>query len=241
MVSIIFRNLFSLHNKRRFRANMAHFHAIITHFHQTIEQAIINKEEGEHEEEVEHEEEEEEETNFDSNQCKANEYIKILDEKIYEELKIIDEVALSASGRFLKVSIDNKICALKIMNHKKNSPNNFSDIQNFVKEYEFLYSLNHPYILKTFGIFFGNESKPPAILLEFCQMDLEELMKSKALSKFEIVSIIYQIIEAMKYINFRKIIHLNLKPSNILIKNNTRIKIGDFRLSQSTNEDYQIK
>lgn len=181
------------------------------------------------------------EQNVYNSKCKEKEYIKILDEKIYDELKTIDEIALSKSGRVLEVSYNNEIYALKIMNHKRNSPNCFSDIQHFFKEYEFLNNLHHPNILKTNGFFFGKESKPPALLLEFCQMDLDQLMKSKELSKFEIVSITYQIIEAMKYIHFKKIVHLNLKPSNILIKNDGTVKVSDFRIAQSTQKDAQME
>ena len=222
-------NMFSMAPKSGFWINRPHIH-------QANAQANLNNDDDDEEEEHE-----EEEPNFYNSKCKANEYIKILDEKIYEELKMIDEIALRTSGKVLKVSYNNKIYALKIMNYRKSSPNNYSDNQNFIKEYEFLSSLNHPNILKTFGIFLGNERKPPALLSEFCQMNLDELMKSKELSKFEIVCLIYQIIEAMKYLNFKKIIHLNLKPSNILIQNNIRVKIGDFRISQSTNHDYHIK
>ena len=56
---------------------------------------------------------------------------------------------------------------------------NMENLKSYVKEYEILKLFNHPSILKVYGIFMGDESNPPAILLEICSLDI-----SKALKRF---------------------------------------------------------
>ena len=97
---------------------------------------------------------------------------------------------------------------------------------------KFINLLDHPNILKTFGIYFGNKTNPPSILLEFCQMNLDQAINKKILSKIQIVFYVYQIVEGMKFVHFNKIIHRDLKPSNILIASDGTIKISDFGISK---------
>ncbi|KAK8842942.1 hypothetical protein M9Y10_025808 [Tritrichomonas musculus] len=109
---------------------------------------------------------------------------------------------------------------------------NQENLQIFMKEHEILKMLNHPNVLKTYGIFLSDETNLPSILLEHCVNDLDCAIKNKSLSKTQISFIIYQMAEGMKYFHFKKIIHCDLKPSDILIDENGIIKICDFCISK---------
>ena len=61
---------------------------------------------------------------------------------------------------------------------------------------------------------------------------MHKAIKNKVFSKEELVKIIYQIVEAMKFIHFKKIIHRDLKPTNILIDSDGTVKICDFGISK---------
>lgn len=97
--------------------------------------------------------------------------------------------------------------------------------------------LNHPNILKAFGIFFGDKETPPAILLEYCPKNLFTVIKNNELSNVEIACVMYEIAEGMKYLHNNNVIHRDLKPGNILIAEDGTIKIGDFGISKLMEQD----
>ena len=77
--------------------------------------------------------------------------------------------------------------------------------------------LNHPNILKSYGIFLSNEKIPPSILLEYCPTNLNESIINGIFSKVQIACSFYEISSRMKYIHIHNIIHRDIKPTNILI------------------------
>ena len=119
--------------------------------------------------------------------------------------------------------------ALKEMVIKKAGNNN---LKQFIGEYEIINLLQHPNIVKAYGIFLSNSTHPPSILLEYLPTNLEKSIEDKKLTHIQIVIIIFQIVEGMKYVHFHKVIHRDLKPTNILIGNDGTVKICDFGISK---------
>ena len=158
---------------------------------------------------------------------RCNEKIEILDDQAMESYERIEEIRSGSSGRIYKVA-KKVIYALKEMKAGISS----RQFQQFLQEYELLCSLDHPNIVKTFGIFLSSQKHPPSILLEFCPLNLEEAIKMKKLNDIDLVLSIVQIVEGMKYVHFRKIIHRDLKPTNILIASDGTVKISDFGVSK---------
>ena len=152
---------------------------------------------------------------------------RILSEEEIENLEKLEEIGVGGGGKVVKVAIK-KLYALKQMVVNNSS---FKDLQNFIQEYEIINMLNHPNVIEAIGIFMSNESIPPSILLEYCPNNLQKAIEDKILTNEEVVEIIYQIVEAMKYIHSKKIIHRNLKPTNILIATDGTVKICDFGIS----------
>ncbi|KAK8853013.1 hypothetical protein M9Y10_018012 [Tritrichomonas musculus] len=154
--------------------------------------------------------------------------LKILKPKDIQNLEEIEEIGFGGTAKVLKVA-KKTFFALKQL---KKDRLDQSSIRHFFAEYEIMNNLDHPNILKTYGIFLVDKKVTPSILLEYCPFNLDALIKNKSLTKVKIVCTIYQIIEAMKYIHFRKVVHRDLKPSNILISEDGVIKIGDFGISK---------
>lgn len=101
------------------------------------------------------------------------------------------------------------------------------------KEYEILMTLDHPNIIKTYGICFGDEKHVPCILEEFCPYNLSIVVKK--LTDINRVTIIYELCIAMREAHSKKVIHSNWKPENILIDEDYHVKLSDFgipRLSE---------
>lgn len=164
--------------------------------------------------------------------------IEYLDSETIQKLKRIKEIGRGASGTVYKVSksvIQEEIYVLKVMTQI-----NHQNFQNLIKENEILSQLNHPNVIKTYGIFLSDEENPPSILLEYCPSDIFNAVKDKKLSKSDIVLAVFQIAQAMKYIHFMHIIHRDLKPSNILIAVDGTIKISDFGISKIMSSEEQF-
>lgn len=69
--------------------------------------------------------------------------------------------------------------------------------------------------------------------MELCTNDsLEHLLQKKyTLTTPEIQKFIFQIIQGVKYIHSKNLIHRDLKPKNIFLGEDNVIKIGDFGLA----------
>ena len=161
--------------------------------------------------------------------------IDILDSESMNNLEKIEKIGDGSSGEIFKVA-KKVIYALKVM---KTEGKSVEEFRQFINEYGIMNILDHPNILKTYGIFLSNETTPPSFLLEFCPMNLDKVIKSKKFTKIQIVFSIYQIAEGMKYVHFRKVIHRDLKPTNILVTSDGTIKISDFGISKLMSAEEQ--
>lgn len=179
-----------------------------------------------------------ESTNGGSCISKPSDQFQFLDADLIQEFETLEEIGSGGGGKVLKVA-KKEIYALKVMNLSKNPDENQSSLRLFLGEYEILNMLNHPNILKTYG-FYVNEKKPPSILLEFCPMNLDDLINNKKITKVELVCTIYQIVEGMKFVHFNKIVHRDLKPSNILLTKDGTVKIADFGIAKLMSAEQQL-
>ena len=150
---------------------------------------------------------------------------------------ILDELPRGGWGRVFKAKYNNKIVALKVLNDTTDQ----KIIDLFFQEAEVIRRLESPHIVKILST--GNqESKPYYFTMEYCgKGNLESFLKiKKILTLNEIKKIGIAIAKALVEIHKAKIIHLDLKPSNILFAENDRIVVSDFgvSLAGSNNHSY---
>ncbi|CAD8066219.1 unnamed protein product [Paramecium sonneborni] len=106
-------------------------------------------------------------------------------------------------------------------------------IQNcLVSEISILEKIDHPNIIKLLKEFkFGNMSY---IVMEYCSGGTLRDYIQKKLTEEEIIEIMRSLFSAVEYLHGQGIIHRDIKPDNILIKNKndlSSIKLADFGLS----------
>jgi hypothetical protein len=98
-------------------------------------------------------------------------------------------------------------------------------LKKIKSETEIMSSLNHPNIIK----FLGASSKIPLVIYEFADHGslYWQLNKGWKPSLQEVILIGIQLGDAIRYIHSRGLIHGDIKPSNVFIKNGIA-KLGDF-------------
>ena len=77
------------------------------------------------------------------------------------------------------------------------------------------------------------------IVMEYLESDLKKLMTQSPrveLSENHVIQILYNILCCMKFLHSANILHRDLKPGNILIDSDCRVKVCDFGLSRSLPE-----
>lgn len=119
-----------------------------------------------------------------------------------------------------------ELVAIKKINKLKLTQNL---IDKFINEIELIKSLEHPNIVQLKNHYIND--KYIILILEYCNGGTLKNLVCKDLSENEIRPILYQIISGLHYLDKKGIIHRDLKPDNILIHNDTNVKIIDFGFS----------
>ena len=116
--------------------------------------------------------------------------------------------------------------------------------QEAENEVKVLKSISHESIVKYMEYFFENNEY--FLIMEFCSGgDLKNAINAqKCLGtpfSEEIVLIWFgQLISGLKYLKKRKILHRDLKPNNVFITSEKKIKIGDFGLAKTLDSTYEM-
>lgn len=104
-----------------------------------------------------------------------------------------------------------------------------------IREIKYLRSLNHKNIIKLIEINVENEEV--YLIFPYYRFDLHTYLKKNILNRREIIHIFRQVSEGLKYLHNQKIIHRDLKSSNLLMDFNLNVKIADFGMATTTNKN----
>ncbi len=109
--------------------------------------------------------------------------------------------------------------------------------KKFAKEAQNLSRVNHPYIIKVLEAFEANNTYYYA--MEYCDGgSLETVIKLKGRIKEEdSKKYLTQIGEALTFMHTHRMLHLDLKPSNIMLRANGDVALIDFGLSKQYDEN----
>ena len=108
--------------------------------------------------------------------------------------------------------------------------------QKFLKEAQTIASMDDPRIIRIYDIF--EENGTAYYVMEYVNGgSLKDLvMRHGALPERDALNYLHQIAGALSYVHARKVLHLDVKPSNVLLRENGNIVLIDFGISKRYDE-----
>lgn len=125
----------------------------------------------------------------------------------------------------------NRKVAVKVLRQQFVGDEEF--IRRFRREAQSAAALSHPNVVSIYDV--GQEDDIHYIVMEYVEgNNLNEIIQERApLQADEAVRIAVQICDALDHAHHNQIIHRDIKPHNILIGNNGRVKVTDFGIARA--------
>ncbi|MCQ6560347.1 Stk1 family PASTA domain-containing Ser/Thr kinase [Paenibacillus mendelii] len=125
----------------------------------------------------------------------------------------------------------NRKVAVKVLRQQFTHDEDF--IRRFRREAQSAAALSHPNVVSIYDV--GQEEDTHYIVMEYVEgHNLNEIIQERApLQTEEAVHVAVQICDALEHAHHNQIIHRDIKPHNILIGNNGRVKVTDFGIARA--------
>lgn len=145
----------------------------------------------------------------------------------YEDIQLIGQGSVGVVYKAVDKILKRKV-ALKVI--KDAYKNNKEAIERFVREAQSVSLFKHPGFITIYDI---NIGKQFYIVMDYIEgEDLRHLMNNGALPLKDAVQIAINVSDALSCAHQNGVVHCDIKPSNILVMKDQRIKIADFGLAQ---------
>jgi mitogen-activated protein kinase 15 len=156
-------------------------------------------------------------------------------EEVFEKYEILDRIGRGRTGVVYKAFDKNlqlPVAIKRVYEVFKNK----SDCERLLKEikiFEFL--SKHPNIIRLLNVIRSDKDSDLYLVFDYMEGNLFNVIRAKILTEQHIKLITYQLLKAVKYFHSAGLINRNLKPNNILINSDCKIKLDDFSLAKSLN------
>ena len=158
-----------------------------------------------------------------------------------EDFEILQTLGKGGYGFVSKVKsrIDHKLYAMKMIDF--NLIKDQTEINLSLNEIKIIQNLNSPHIIKYYNNFTINNRL--YIIMEFMNNgDLKGYINAhqnmnNPIPENELWELFYQSLAGLTYIHKSNLIHRDIKPANLFMTDDKAIKIGDFGISASKNQN----
>lgn len=122
----------------------------------------------------------------------------------------------------------------------KNRFRNATDSQRTYREVEYLRQVGagkgHDNVIRLLQIFPAENNKDLYLTFDYMETDLHAVIRAGILESVHKQFIIYQLLQALKYLHSGDLVHRDVKPSNLLLNADCQVKLCDFGLCRSLRE-----
>lgn len=153
--------------------------------------------------------------------------------KLVNRYQIIERIGGGGMAVVYKArcTLLNRIVAVKILRHQFSVDEDF--VRRFRREAQAAASLSHPNIVNIYDV--GQENDIYFIVMEYVDGEsLKDLIDREGpLEPAKAVNITRQIANALYHAHANNIIHRDIKPHNVLIAKDGRVKVADFGIARA--------
>jgi tRNA A-37 threonylcarbamoyl transferase component Bud32 len=156
----------------------------------------------------------------------------------FQDVRLVRLLGQGISGNVFLAEFQGKRVAAKVLRRRSDQEEAFllkSVVDDFNNELTLVSRLNHPNVVK----FLGAASRPPRFLTlyELCEGgNLSNLIPQKT-RKYSFFQVAIEAATGLAYIHAHNIIHRDVKPENLLLDAQGRVKVTDFGLSRLVEKD----
>ncbi|MFA6104545.1 MAG: protein kinase [Victivallaceae bacterium] len=148
---------------------------------------------------------------------------------------MVKKIGNGSSGVILLVKKGTQKFALKMLRHDLYGNQSCkAEIERFLREAEILSQIDHPNVVKIYESGLSTNGSIPYILMEYVNgSNLTWWIKNRSISVRKKVKIMLKICHALQAIHQRGILHRDIKPGNIMLRNDLTVKLTDFGISRT--------
>jgi len=161
-------------------------------------------------------------------------YIGQVFDKRYKIVKLIGVGGMAAVFEATDLVMKRTV-AVKML--KDEIVNDVQSVKRFINESKAVSMLSHPNIVSIYDVSFKDDLK--YIVMERVEgITLKNYMNKKGALPFrEVVNFAEQILTALEHAHGKGIIHRDIKPQNIMLLKNGRLKVADFGIAKLPNAE----
>jgi len=151
-------------------------------------------------------------------------------ETIFDEYKVVAQINQGGSGTVFKIeNSDGQMLALKAIDRSRTSKDK---LKRFKNELAFCQNDNHENIIRILdhGTYHTDGENIIFYIMPLYPMTLREKMSS-GMNAEEVLPIVSQLFDAIKYAHGKNIWHRDIKPENILIDSKGTVVLADFGIA----------
>jgi eukaryotic-like serine/threonine-protein kinase len=143
------------------------------------------------------------------------------------------EIGEGGMGKVFKVSYNNNNYALKICIEKDEE-----SIKRFKREVRLMKSIVHENVIEVIDM--NLENDPPYFVMPLCKFSIDTKIDKLIANPKLAIDILLQACKGISAIHSSKVIHRDIKPKNMLLGYDNKIKVSDLGLGKFQNRDSTV-